>query len=75
METMLRSRVAKLKKQTNSNLLGMVLALLLPQCIQLVVGRAPGPIFFLGGPARAPHEVGAQALKLDRSQALGYTGI
>jgi len=23
----------------------MVLALLLPQCIQLVVGRAPGPIF------------------------------
>tara|TARA_Y100000593_G_scaffold3947_1_gene7730 strand:- start:447 stop:653 length:207 start_codon:yes stop_codon:yes gene_type:complete len=29
----------------NSDLLGMVLALLLPQCIQLVVGRAPGPIF------------------------------
>ena len=47
---MLRSRVAKLKKQTNSNLLGMVLALLLPQCIQLVVGRPPGLIFFWVGP-------------------------
>ena len=51
-------RVAKQRNQTNSNLLGMDLALLLPQCIQLLVGRAPGPIFFLGGPARAPHESG-----------------
>ena len=48
METTLRFRVAKQKNQTNSNLLGMVLALLLPQCIQLVAGRAPGPKFFLG---------------------------
>ena len=53
METTLRFRVAKQRNQTNSNLLGMVLAPL-----------APGPIFFLGGPARAPHEVGAQASSL-----------
>ena len=38
--------------------------------------RQLGPAyFFLGGPARAPHEVGAQALKLDRSPALGYYKI
>ena len=49
----MRFRVAKQKNQTNSNLLGMVLAPL-----------APGPIFFWGGPARAPHEVGAQASSL-----------
>jgi len=39
-----RFRVAKQRNQTNSNLLGMGLALLLPRCIQSLVGRAPGPV-------------------------------
>ena len=75
METMLRFRVAKQRNQTNSNLLGMVLALLLPRRIQSVVGRAPGPLFF--GWAR-PESSKLQARKLsslDRSQAVGYYKI
>ena len=72
-KTTLRSRVAKQRNQTNSNLLGMDLALLLPQCIQLLVGRAPGPnIFFRVGP---PVKSQAPSFKLDRVQALGYYKI
>ena len=67
-------RVAKQRNQTNSNLLGMDLALLLPQCIQLLVGRAPGPIFFWVGPPGLLMNRGP-SFKLDRSQALGYNGI
>jgi len=54
------------KLQANSNLLGMVLALLLPQCIQLVVGRAPGPIFL--GWARP------ESCKLQASKRASLTG-
>ena len=72
--TTLRSKVAKQKNQTNSNLLGMVLALLLPQCIQLVVGRAPGPIFFWVGPPGLLMNRGP-SFKLDKSQAVGYYKI
>ena len=72
---MLRSRVAKQKNQTNSNLLGMDRALLLPRCIQSLVGRAPGPIFFFGvGPPALLMNRGP-SLKLDRSQAVGYYKI
>ncbi len=50
-------------------------ALLLPQCIQLVVGRAAGPIF-LGWALPIKSKLSSsQALKLDRVQALGYYKI
>jgi hypothetical protein len=45
--TTLRSKVAKQRNQTNSNLLGMDLA-----------RQRARTYFFLGGPARAPHESG-----------------
>ena len=70
--TTLRSKVAKQRNQTNSNLLGMDLALLLPRCIQSLVGRAPGPIFFRVGP---PVKSQASSFKLDRAQAPGDNGI
>ena len=50
----------------------MVLALLLPRCIQSLVGRAPGPIFFRVGP---PVKSQASSFKLDRVQAVGYYKI
>ncbi len=53
----------------------MVLALLLPQCIQLVVGRAPGPIFFRVGPPGKLQATSPQAPKLDRFRVLGYYKI
>ena len=69
------SKVAKQKNQTNSNLLGMDRALLLPRCIQSLVGRAPGPIFFRVGPPGKLQATSPQAPKLDRSQAVGYYKI
>jgi hypothetical protein len=84
-------RVAKQRNQTNSNLLGMGLALLLPRCIQSLVGRAPGPVGLAlesrgicSGQASGPNiffRVGppvksqAPSFKLDRVQALGYYKI
>ena len=53
----------------------MDLALLLPQCIQLLVGRAPGPIFFRVGPPGKLQAASPQAPKLDRVQAVGYYKI
>ena len=46
METTLRSRVAKLKKQTNSNLLGMDRAAV--QNSATIMSTAGRPYFFLG---------------------------
>jgi hypothetical protein len=62
--TTLRSKVAKQRNQTNSNLLGMDLAR----------QRARTYFFFWVGPPGLLMNRGP-SFKLDRSQALGYNGI
>ena len=74
METTLRSRVAKLKKQTNSNLLGMDRAAV--QNSATIMSTAGRPYFFFRvGPPGKLQAASPQALKLDRSRALGYYKI
>ena len=77
METTLRSRVAKLKKQTNSNLLGMDRAAV--QNSATIMSTAGRPYFFFLGWARPESSklqaASPQALKLDRVQAVGYYKI
>ena len=62
--------MAKQKKQTNSNLLGMVLRGS-GSSIE-VDGTAPAALFFRVGP---PVKSQAPSFKLDRSQAVGYCRI
>ncbi len=63
-------RVVKLKNQTNSNLLGMGLAL---ESRGICSGQASGPnIFFRVGP---PIKSQAPSFKLDRVKAVGYYKI
>ena len=63
--TTLRSRAAKQRNQTNSNLLGM----------DQSAATRPGPYFFRVGPPGKLQATSPQALKLDRSQAVGYYKI
>ena len=70
METTLRSRVAKLKKQTNSNLLGMDRS-----AAGLAQPGASVLFFYWVGPPGKLQAASPQALKLDRTRALGYYKI
>ena len=70
--TTLRSKVAKQRNQTNSNLLGMDQGGCAELCNNHEHSR-PGPnIFFRVGP---PVKSQASSFKLDRVQVIGYSKI
>ena len=72
----MRFRVAKQKNQTNSNLLGKDQGAITAAMYTIAGGKSARTyIFFRVGPPGKLQAASPQALKLDRSQALGYYKI